>query len=523
MVYAVAMKTIGNFEAALGRKVLWASRWGTVMKDGQPTFKPYQVPRLRIYPHALRTDNAYYSPDKVALLFGYFQATSSLDDSTPNGSMVFSCLSSDIVAHEMSHALLDGLHRRFQEASNPDVPAFHEAFADIVALFQHYSIPELVRFQISKARGKLDAAELLGSLAKQFGEGTHRSGPLRDYLGEKIQKLNYADTMEVHARGSILVSAVYRAFLSIVDFRTADLIRIATNGSGVLPGGALHPDLVHRLTDETCKTARHVLRMCIRALDYCPAVDITFGEYLRALITSDIDLVENDKYHYRVAFMEAFRKRDLLPRDVRTVSEETLAWGTLQDPKPRWLAKLVERLDVGWDRDLDRSKIFELNERNRWTFFMALKELLQDNDDLHAQFGLLKGIPRYSAGGEIVKVVGPNQTTFDVPSVRPARRVAPDGTFRIELIATILQRRRVPANPNDPDGPSIWFRGGCTLIVDPRESHREIRYAIIKNSGSETRLERQRRMATGLSMSPLRALYFGEGANEPFAMLHSHN
>ena len=49
--------------------------------------------------------------------------------------------------------------------------------------------------------------------------------------------------------------------------------------------------------------------MCIRALDYCPAVDITFGEYLRALITADIDLVPEDPLGYRVAFMEAFQKQ----------------------------------------------------------------------------------------------------------------------------------------------------------------------------------------------------------------------
>ena len=30
--------------------------------------------RLRIYPHALREANAYYSPEKKALLFGYFPA-----------------------------------------------------------------------------------------------------------------------------------------------------------------------------------------------------------------------------------------------------------------------------------------------------------------------------------------------------------------------------------------------------------------------------------------------------------------
>ena len=179
MVYAVAMTTIGHFERALGRRALWAPRYGERKgADGDTTLKAYEVPRLRIYPHGLRTDNAYYSPDKKALLFGYFPSEQQDGDSTTTpGSTVFSCLSSDIIAHEMSHALLDGLHRRFQEASNPDVPAFHEAFADIVALFQHFTLKELVSFEIARARGDLSAANLLSGLAKQFGEGSGRGRP----------------------------------------------------------------------------------------------------------------------------------------------------------------------------------------------------------------------------------------------------------------------------------------------------------------------------------------------------------
>lgn len=523
MVYAVAMKTIKNFEEALGRRVLWAPRWAN-SPDRQGKSKPnaYTVQRLRIYPHALRTDNAYYSPDKVALLFGYFQSKSASTDKTPGGTMVFSCLSSDIIAHEMSHALLDGLHRRFQDASNPDVPAFHEAFSDIVAIFQHFSIPELVRFQMRQARGKLDAAELLASLAKQFGEGTNRGGPLRDYLAkEKLPR--YPDEMEVHARGSILVSAVYEAFLSIVDRRTADLIRIATNGTGILSQGALLPDLVERLTEETCKTARHVLRMCIRALDYCPAVDITFGEYLRALITADIDLVAVDRFHYRVAFMDAFRKRNLLPRNVRTVSEETLAWGTLANSKPAWLGNLLTELNFGWDLKLDRNEIHQLNESNRWALWRRLTALLKREPDLFSEFGLLPDIPRYAPDGSVSAVADPGETTFEVPSVRPARRVAPDGSFHTEVVATILQRRRVPVDPHDPDGPQMWFRGGTTLILDPRVNHCEVRYSILKNSGSESRLSRQRQHAAGSSLSALQSLYFATNPSEPFALLHAHN
>lgn len=521
MVYAVAMTVIGIFEKALGRKALWAQRQcPRRRKSGEVKPEFYEVPRLRIYPHALRTANAYYSPDKVALLFGYFKA-SNLDDINAPGSMIFTCLSSDIIAHEMSHALLDGLHRRFQEVSNPDVPAFHEAFADIVALFLHFSVPELVRFQVARARGRLDAAHLLGGLAKQFGEASRQKGPLRDYLGDDIRKLKYDDTLNVHDLGSILVSAVFDAFLKIVDRRTADLIRLATKGTGVLPQGALHPDLVNRITDEACKAASHVLRICIRALDYCPAVDITFGEFLRALITADIDLVPNDEYHYRVAFMEAFRKRNILPRDVRTFSEESLAWNTMENPSPGWLKECVEKLDLGWDLDSDRTSIMKLNEKNRWSMWNHLKKALANDPSLCAQFGLQLDLPRFDDEGKLLSKPREGKTTFDLYSVRPARRVAPDGSFRAEFVATILQRRPEHVDPDNPDAGWFWLRGGATLIIDPRKDKPEIRYAIIKNINSPNRLERHCQTACKAPFSSEQELYFGEMANEPFALLHA--
>ena len=68
--------------------------------------------------------------------------------------------------------------------------------------------------------------------------------------------------------------------------------------------------------------------MCIRALDYCPPVDITFGEFLRAIITADADVVPDDDLHYRVAFVEAFRRRGIYPRDLRTLSPDSLLWRT---------------------------------------------------------------------------------------------------------------------------------------------------------------------------------------------------
>lgn len=516
MVYAVGMLTIGTFERALGRKALWAPRW-----DGR---KQVPVERLRIYPHALRAENAYYSPDKCALLFGYFQSGETTRGLVAPGTMVFTCLSSDIIAHEMSHALLDGLHRRFTEASNPDVPAFHEAFADIVAVFQHFTFRNLVRFEIGRVRGELTAATLLGGLAQQFGEGSGRKGPLRNYSDPALGDLSYMETEEAHDRGSILVFAVYDAFLKIVARRTADLIRLATGGTGVLPAGMLHPDLVERLTDEACKTARHILTICIRALDYCPAVDITFGEYLRGLVTADVDVMPEDPWGYRVALIEAFRNRGILPRDIKTVSEQTLTWNTyFEKDDAGWIAPVIKSLDLNWNLDGDRDELFDVNERNRWTFWRALNAEFKQRPSLMAQFGLQPDVPRYDDDGKPVATRNRGAaTTFEVYGIRPTRRVASDGSFRTELVAIVHQRQPLPWDFDDASRGFFWFRGGATVIIDPRPGHEEVRYSIIKNSNSRSRQERQRRYGRMASQSALRSLYFGDEQREPFALLHSN-
>jgi hypothetical protein len=157
MVYAVAMNTILQFEQALGRVALWSTH-------NQNTY----VQRLRIYPHALRDRNAYYSPEKKALLFGYFTSEEQ------QGSLVFTCLSHDIVAHETTHALLDGVHPRFHEAVNGDVLAFHEGFADLVALFLHFTYPSVVEEALQRSRGVVDRGSVLAEIAREFGHARSR-------------------------------------------------------------------------------------------------------------------------------------------------------------------------------------------------------------------------------------------------------------------------------------------------------------------------------------------------------------
>jgi hypothetical protein len=166
-VYAIVMRTLTHFERALGRRLSWS-------------FGGHQ---LKVAPHAFAEPNAYYSKQDEGILFGYFAG---------RDGPILTCLSHDIVVHETTHALVDGLRPRLMEPSSPDQAAFHEAFADVVALLSVFSLPEVVAEAVRAATRSTNGsmvrvAELtvrafqdgmLFGLGEQFGDelsGMHGS------------------------------------------------------------------------------------------------------------------------------------------------------------------------------------------------------------------------------------------------------------------------------------------------------------------------------------------------------------
>jgi len=523
MVYAVAMKTIQHFERALGRVALWSPRFVKYQQNGKSHIERLFVQRLRIYPHALREANSYYSPDKKALLFGYFSASATDPGENLPGGSIFCCLSHDIIAHETTHALLDGLHRYFGEPSNEDVLAFHEAFADIVALFQHFTIPEALCDQIARTRGDLSRQSLLGELALQFGQGIGGHGALRNAIGQIDQvsgqwkpaepkPTDYQNATEPHDRGAVLVAAIFDAFLDIYNRRSRDLIRLASGGTGVLPDGAITHDLVSRLAREASKTAGHMLNICIRALDYCPPVDIRFGEYLRALITADRDLVPDDPWGYRPAIIQGFRRRGIYPDNVRTLSTNSLCWEEPELPlelegKPEGI---LRELRLDWNLRLQRQNADEICRDNCFKVWEWLNTEEVKQADLEA-LGVFRE-PHYLPPGFVAgkSVLRP----FEVHSVRPARRIGPDGQQRLDLVIEITQSWLPDGEGGDK------YRGGCTLIID-LDRH-AIRYVLRKRVANPERVQAQAAFRKQLVGSNLAANYLGYSAltREPFAMMH---
>lgn len=540
MVYAVVMTTIENFEQALGRSVMWrdlerAEVEALAARDGVPTkpkakldvaWEKYAfVRRVRVYPHAMREANAYYSPGKRALLFGYFPGGATADH--PRG-MVYTCLSHDIVAHETAHAILDGVHPRWMEVTQPDGFALHEAFADLVALLQHFTFEDVLRHEITRGRGSLEGGSLLAQVAQEFGKATGGHGALRDALGtkengewrrSKPDPKRYDQVKEPHARGEILVAAVFDGFAAVYESRVADLKRIASGGTGVLAAGALHPDLVARMAKEAAKSAHIVLRMIVRALDYCPPVDVDFGNFLRALVTADKNVVGDDGRVYRLAMIDAFRARGIYPRTVRTLSEDALVWERAE------MAGLDEFNTALTDFCQEVVKGRTKDRREQWLAMSRAQRMLHGDVDLKAKKGVglaeLFQRERLSALGKRLQeltgldfsIMDNGKVKFWVGAMRHIQRPGYDGTVRSAAAFALLQSTKV-------GGRKVY--GGCTVIVDLDANVRRVIYVIRKGlyqqegkriKRAEEWLKAQEEKSAGL--------YGFDNGDEPFAMIHS--
>jgi hypothetical protein len=349
------------------------------------------------------------------------------------------------------------------------VVAFHEAIADLIAIFQRLSYRELVGGAIRRSRGQPEQAASLVELARQMGYASGCNGALREAI-DATSPRKYDDKMEAHALGSVLVAAVLDAFLVVYRRKTARYLRLATDGSGVLRAGELPPDLADLLADTISALASQFQALVIRAIDYCPPVDIRFGEFLRALVTADHDLVPDDPWGYRDALIGAFLRRDILPHGVYNLSEQALLWR----PPMRDLPPL-EKLSFSALRfEGDPAYAACSDELQRQA--SVLGEYVTQ-PELADEFGLVPpGAPGFAPGAIGLPTV---------MSTRTARRIGPDGQIVFDLVAEVVQRCRVV--PTD-GGAAFPVYGGCTVILTPDGA---FRYVISKSALGTGRTERR--------------------------------
>jgi hypothetical protein len=311
---------------------------------------------------------------------------------------------------------------------------------------------------------------LLMGIAESFGLTVGKDGVLRSAIDKSAEKRRYSPDLEAHEMGSVLLSAVFDAFLVVYRRKTERYLRLATNGLGTLPEGFLPADLVSILATEASKLASQFLSVCVRALDYCPPVDIKLGEFLRAMITADRDLVPDDRWAYREALIDAFAERGIYPANVLQLSEGALVWQPLQRPLP-----FVDKLSFAELKFAgDPASPASAGELERQACSLGAVISRPENLEL---FGLI--------GQRDPRLAGARVTLPCVQSIRTSRRVGPDGQIVFDLIAEVTQSRFI----RDPlTGAESEFIGGATVILGPNG---DFRYVIVKSIMNDQRLQAQ--------------------------------
>ncbi len=477
MVYAVACETLQRFEVALGRRLHWfdfeyaerdgskpPARAAVTKKDGAEEPQAEKPNRLLLFPHAMADANAFYSRAARGILFGYFRASETDPGRNLPGQTVYTCLSHDIIAHETTHAILDGMRHYFTEPTNIDVPAFHEAFADLAALFSHFSHKEVLLDTLAKTGGRLydatlsaeasagsdkkkdgdagdgkDAAQIqseiaainpLVQLAQQFGEASGMQRGLRQMLGTRPNSNDINVLVEPHDRGAILVAAVFDAYFTIYSRRTADLFRIYRDGGGQANPVDLPEALASRLAKEASRTAEEFFSICARAIDYCPPVDIEFGDFLRAVVTAHADFYPADPDGVRAAFVEAFRLRGILPKGASSLTESSLCWPQVADNA----LPPVVGLQFGDPNGLTRKE-------------------KDDNGRI---------LRTYAADHAAKLGFDPRRGAIKAPSFHPIFRIGPHGDLITDMVVELVQTEIVTDDAGTGPYP---FRSGVTLLI----------------------------------------------------------
>ncbi|WP_144027570.1 hypothetical protein [Paenarthrobacter nicotinovorans] len=270
-VYGVAMSTLEIFETTLGRRMPWNPEGRVVLKARDLV---------------TATDTGYERGTNI-IRFG------SVDRM---GYKVPTALYRDIVAHEVTHAILDGFRPAWaDQMATMEQLAMHEALADIVAILSVFSSKEVVYRQLEAAAGGFEAGQtvddavLMRSLF-DFARDLFARGPLREpFVGAAPE--GWQLLPEPHARGAVVVGAVLRAVQRLWSERNARY-------------GGFHS--LQQKAESGSIVATRILRMVIRGLSYMPPVDVSWRDLLRGIIAADLDMVPDDVHGYREALQTEF-------------------------------------------------------------------------------------------------------------------------------------------------------------------------------------------------------------------------
>jgi hypothetical protein len=185
-------------EAALLAVAVFESIYGSPVKRWARAPQPTE---LLLEPDAGQDLNAYYNGRSVS--FFHEQIGTKL---------IYSGASTDVVAHEVGHALLDVLRPDLWDVPYLEVGAFHEAFGDLVAIFTSLANPG-IRKALTGSAGKLKKANFLEKTAEQLSWAIAQLDPTHNASKPRKARNTYQwvlpSTLPADGSGGVLINEVH--------------------------------------------------------------------------------------------------------------------------------------------------------------------------------------------------------------------------------------------------------------------------------------------------------------------------
>lgn len=217
--YAIVANTLSMYDKYLGKPAKWSFRGP-----------------LTVVPHKGTGKTAYFSGRDGSINFFEWQSPSA-------GKRITTSQSADVIAHEIGHAIWDGL-RPYAGYSN-EAGAFHEAFGDSSAMLHSLQVDSNITKALEQNGGDLSKPSLITRMAEEFGTAFNKEDndpknndnpyyrtALNDFKYIDPKKLpddNYPPTVgedvltrEFHSFSRVWSGAMYRMLTALYDGARAD-------------------------------------------------------------------------------------------------------------------------------------------------------------------------------------------------------------------------------------------------------------------------------------------------------------
>lgn len=192
--------------------------------------------------------DAYYARD------GDHKGLSFFHD-TVNGKSIYTGESSDVVCHELGHAILDTIRPDLFDAVDHETAAFHESFADISSILSALQMESLREAVLVETNGDLHRSSRLSRLAEQLGWAIRQETPDKadsDCLRNAVNSFCYEDpttlpldgpnsilTREEHSFSRVFTGGFFDALANMLTLQSltpteSDLLQVSQDAGKLL-------------------------------------------------------------------------------------------------------------------------------------------------------------------------------------------------------------------------------------------------------------------------------------------------